>query len=143
MTTVDDRCRPLFFRHVFDDFDFIEFSEKDCWARGFGKARGPFWEVLGVRGRVLGGSWGSWEAPGGVLGGSWAVLGRSWSNLLSRFIWNRFFDRFGPRKGCQKGGIWGAKMEPKSVPKRPKIEIDFQERKNTLQDRLGSVLRPS
>ena len=30
-------------------------------------------------------------------------------------------------------------MEPKSIPKRSKIEVDFQERKNTLQDRLGSV----
>ena len=31
-------------------------------------------------------------------------------------------------------------MEPKSIPKSFKIEIDFQERKNTLQDRLGTVL---
>ena len=35
------------------------------------------------------------------------------------------------------------KMEPKSIPKRSKIEVDIQERKNTLQDRLGSALRPS
>ena len=28
-------------------------------------------------------------------------------------------------------------MGPKSIPKRIKIEVDFQERKNTLQDRLG------
>ena len=34
-------------------------------------------------------------------------------------------------------------MEPKSIPKRVKIEGDFQERKNTLQDRLGEVLEPS
>ena len=42
-----------------------------------------------------------------------------------------------------KGGILGAKMEPKSIPKRFKIEVDFQERGNTLQDRLGTVLEPS
>ena len=34
-------------------------------------------------------------------------------------------------------------MEAKSIPKRLKIEVDFQDRKKTLQDRLGSVLRPS
>jgi hypothetical protein len=34
-------------------------------------------------------------------------------------------------------------MEPKSIPKRFKIEVDFQERGNTLQDRLGTVLEPS
>ena len=54
-----------------------------------------------------------------------------------------FYDRFWSRKGRQKGGFWGAKMEPKSIPKRFKIEVDFQERKNTLQDRLGTVLEPS
>ena len=34
-------------------------------------------------------------------------------------------------------------MEPKSIPQRVQIEGDFQERKNTLQDRLGEVLEPS
>ena len=34
-------------------------------------------------------------------------------------------------------------MEPKSIPKRFKIEVDFQERNNTLRDRLGTVLEPS
>ena len=34
-------------------------------------------------------------------------------------------------------------MEPKSIPKRVKIEGDFQERKITLQDRLGEVWEPS
>ena len=31
-------------------------------------------------------------------------------------------------------------MEPKSIPKGVKIEGDFQERKDALQDRLGEVL---
>ena len=34
-------------------------------------------------------------------------------------------------------------MEPKSIQKSWKIEVDFQERKHTLQDRLGIVLEPS
>ena len=34
-------------------------------------------------------------------------------------------------------------MEPKSIPKGVKIEGDFQERKDALQDRLGEVLEPS
>ena len=37
----------------------------------------------------------------------------------------------------------GPQMESKWTPKRDKIEVDFQERKNTLQDRLGTVLEPS
>ena len=34
-------------------------------------------------------------------------------------------------------------MEPKSIPKGVKIEGDFQERKDALQDCLGEVLEPS
>ena len=30
-------------------------------------------------------------------------------------------------KGCQKGGLRGAKMEVKSIPKRFKTEVDFQD----------------
>ena len=36
----------------------------------------------------------------------------------------------------------GAKLEPKSIPKRFKIQIDVQERTDMLQDRLGTVLEP-
>ena len=38
------------------------------------------------------------------------------------------------------GGVLGAKTEPKSILKRCKIAVDFQERKNTLQDRCGILL---
>ena len=34
-------------------------------------------------------------------------------------------------------------MEAKSTPKRLKIEVDFQERKHILRDRLETVLEPS
>ena len=68
----------------------------------------------GGSGELLGASGGG---RGGVLGGSWALLGRSWSDLGGSPISDRFFDRFGAPKGCPKGGILGAKMEPKSIPK--------------------------
>jgi len=78
VTTVDDRCR-LFFRLFFDDFEFLDFSEKCYWARCFGKrfgsSEGVRGGLLGIRGgsrRPLGGSWGG---PGGVRGASWESLG--------------------------------------------------------------------
>ena len=84
MTTVDDRCR-LFFRHVFDDFEFLDFSEKGYWARWFGKhfrsSEGVWqgiWGLQGGSGRQVGGSWrcpvGSGEHLGRVLGGLEAIL---------------------------------------------------------------------
>ena len=39
VTTVDDRCR-LFFRHLFDDFDFLDFSDDRCTKSSFGKKTG-------------------------------------------------------------------------------------------------------
>ena len=52
------------------------------------------------------------------MGGLGAVLGRSWGDMLSSPIFDRFLDRFWSPKGCPKGGILGAKMAPKSIPKR-------------------------
>ena len=42
----------------------------------------------------------------------------------------------------KREAIWGAKIDSKTTPKQNKIEVDFQERKDTLQDRLGNVLEP-
>ena len=67
-------------------------------------------------------------------------LGAS-SGLLVAF--NPFFDRFWLPKGSPKTDILAAKVEPKPIQKRFKIEVDFQERKHTLQARFGNVLEPS
>ena len=56
---------------------------------------------MGGLGVVLGWSWG---ALGGVLGGSWAVLWRSWSDMLSSPIFDRFLDRFWSPKGRHAHG---------------------------------------
>ena len=110
------------------------------WSRCFGRVREG---ILGHPAEIWEASWGVLGGPGGILGGSWAVLGRSWNDFLSSSIFDRFLDRFWSPKGCPKGGILGAKMVPKSIPKRVQIEVYFQERQNTLQDRLNTVLEPS
>ena len=79
------------------------------------------WLQIGHSG-PLGGVSGGFEA---ILGGSGAVLARSWSDFLNSPIsdpsFYRFFCGFGPfwsPTGSQKGAILGAKMVPKSIPKR-------------------------
>ena len=92
MTTVDDRCRPLFFRHVFDDFDFFDFSEKGYWARGFGK---HFGSSVGVREGILGHFWAVRRGRQGILGspeGSGGHLGRVLGGLGA--ILERLFEQF-------------------------------------------------
>ena len=80
---------------------------------------------------------------GGVRGASWEGLGRSWGDLGATFKAVRFRIDFLIDFERKKGTKREAFREPKSIPKRFKIEIDFQERKHTLQDRLGTVLEPS
>ena len=77
-------------------------------------------------------SGGSGRASGGVQGRSWEALGRSWDDLgtiLERLVVQSDFGSTSGsilnRKGCQKGGIWGAKTEPKSIQRRVEIEVDF------------------
>ena len=55
---------------------------------------------------------------GAVLGGFGAVLGRSWRDMLSSPIFDRFLDRFWSPKGCPQGGFMGAKTGPKSTLRR-------------------------
>ena len=83
VTTVDDSCR-LFFRLFFDEFEFVDFSEKGYWARCFGKSfesSGGVQETSRVHlGRVLG-------DLGGVLGALGAILDRP----LRQSIFGSFF----------------------------------------------------
>ena len=51
---------------------------------------------------------------GAVLGGFGAVLGRSWRDMLSSPIFDRFLDRFRSPKGYPQG----PKTEPKSTLRR-------------------------
>ena len=67
---------------------------------------------------ILGGLWGGLGGSWGFLGRSEAVLGRSWGDIVSSSLSDQFVDRFWSPKGCPKGGFLGAKMEPKSIPKR-------------------------
>ena len=76
MTTVDDRCR-LFFRHVFDDFEVFDFSEKVYGATCF---IGPEASEKHL-GSSRGGPGGHFGAPGGVWEASWGVLGGSRGHL--------------------------------------------------------------
>ena len=86
---MEDRCRPFFFRHVFDEFGFIEFSEKGYRARCFGKSFGSSEEVregfLGHPGGVQEASWEVLGLSGEVRGASWEGLGRSWGDLGATF----------------------------------------------------------
>ena len=93
----------FFFRLVFDEFEFVDFSEKGCWAGCFGKA---FWAVRGGPEGYLGGSW-------GVRKASWEGLGRSWGDLGANFKAVRFridfvidFER---QKGAKREALGEAK----------------------------------
>lgn len=70
-----------------------------------------FLGCLGRSGWSWGGLGGSRGALGGVLGTSRAVLLRSWGDILSSPIFDRFSDRFWSPTGRPKGGIPGAKIE--------------------------------
>ena len=138
---MDDRCR-LFFRHFFDDFEFLDFSEKGCWARCFGKnvgssfrrvrcfrffrkrlwgqmLRKTFWVVrggpgglLGASGKGPGASWGVLGLSGGVREASWEGLGRSW-------------------------GVLGATL--KAVRFRIDFLIDFERQKGAKREAFGEA----
>ena len=43
-------------------------------------------------------------------------------------------------KSDPRSAIWEAKMTPKPIPKRSKIEAKIQETKKAIQDDLGPVL---
>ena len=49
-------------------------------------------------------------------------------------IFYNFFERFWEQKGCPKGGILGAKMEPESMPKRGR---NSRKKKLPLKSDLG------
>ena len=68
--------------------------------------------------------------PGEVLGGLVAILRRH----LEQSSFDRFFGRFWSPKGCPKGGILGAKMAPKSIPKRGR---NLRRKKSPLGTNLG------
>ena len=91
--------------------------------RGLGGFRGGSWVLLEALGGLLGSSWGplggSWGPHGGVLGGPGASRGRLGSLL---------------------GASWGALG---TIFFGDEIEVDFQELKKSLQDRLRTVLEPS
>ena len=84
MTVVD-----FFFRLFFDDFEFFDSSEKDYWARCFGKSFGSSEEIregfLGHPGGVQEASWEVLGLSGEVRGASWEGLGRSWGDLGATF----------------------------------------------------------
>ena len=115
--------------------------------RASGAILGPSWPILGRSWGLLGPSWAILGGLGGGPGSSWAVLGRSWSDFWSGpifdHVFNRFyffFGRFWSPKGCPRGGILGAKMEPKSMPKRGR---NLRAQKLPLGpswNRLGAVL---
>ena len=61
-------------------------------------------------------------------------MGRSWAGIVSSSISDRFFDGFWSPKRCPKGGFLGAKMEPKSIPKRGR---NLRAKKLSLGSGLG------
>ena len=72
-----------------------------------GASRGPL-------GDLLGSSWGVPGPPEGVLGASWGALG---AIFFGGEILIVFLIDFGSEKGAQRGGVWGAKIGPKSIQK--------------------------
>ena len=58
-------------------------------------------------------------------------------------FWDRFWLHFGSQNASLWAPFWRSKSIKKTIRKRFKIEGDFQERTDTLQDRLGNVLEPS
>ena len=153
-TTVDDRCR-LFFRHFFDDFEFLDFSEKGYWARCFGKSFGSSEGVregfLGHPGGVQEASWGVLGLSGGVRGASWEGLGRSWGDLGATFKAVRFRIDFLIDFERQKGAKREAFGEPKWSQNRSQNDsksksifksekIPFKTVLGPSWSRLGSIL---
>ena len=138
---MDDRCR--LFLYFLNDFEFSIFPKKVIgpdasesvlgrpWC--FGRAS---WGIFGPSEGVRQGILGPPEGSGGHLGRSWAVLGRSWSDILSSSIFDRFFDRFWSPKGCPKEGIWGPKTVLKTTKNRSKDHVE-------KRSRFRSLLRPS
>ena len=85
---------------------------------------------------ALGRSWAAFSCSWAALGRSWAALGRSWAALgplLERHV--NIIEK-SMRKRPHLGSQKGAKMEPKSTPKRTKIED-----KNRCEKRID--IRPS
>ena len=85
--------------------------------------------------------------PGGVRRASCDGLGRSWGDLGATFKAVRFRIDFLIDFERQKGAKREAFGEPKWRQNRSqndsKSKSMFKSEKNTLQDRLGNVLRPS
>ena len=155
VTTVDDRCRPLFFRHVFDDFDFFDFSEKGYWARCFGKSFGSSGGIReaswGIRRASEGGPGGLLGDPGALGGASWEGLGRSWGDLGATLEAVRFrivflidFER---QKGAQREAFWEPKWSQNRSQNDSKSKSIFKSEKIPFKtvlgpswSRLGSIL---
>ena len=77
MTVVD-----FFFRHVFDEFEVFDFSER---------VREAFLGIRGGSRRPLGGSWGSPGGPGGRLGRVLGALGAILEGPLRQFDFGSIF----------------------------------------------------
>ena len=145
VTPADDRCR-LCFRHVFDDFDFFDFSEKAHWARCFGKHLGSSGGVReGIWGRPGGvreASWGVLGLSGGARGTSWEGLGRSWGDLGATFKAVRFridflidFER---QKGAKREAFGEAKWSQNRSQNDPKSKSIFKSEKTLFKTVLGA-----
>jgi hypothetical protein len=146
MTVVD-----FFFDMFSTSSKFLFFPKNvigpDASEKHFRSSGGVREGIWGCPGGVRETSWRVLGFSGGVRGASWEGFGRSWGDLGATFKAVRcridFLIDVKLQKGAKREAFGEPKWEPKSSPKRVKIEVDFQERKNTLQDRLGSVLRPS
>ena len=157
VTTVDDRCRLFFFSTFFDDFEFLDFSEKGYWARCFGKrfgSSGGSGKLLGASGEGPGGvreaSWGVLGLSGGLRGASWEGLGRSWGDLGATLEAVRFrivflidFER---QKGAQREAFWEPKWSQNRSENDPKSKSIFKSEKipfktvlETSWSRLGPI----
>ena len=102
----------------------------------FGRFFWVFWRVFRVSFGVLGGSWTPLWRPRSCLGPSWVV-----GVVLSSTGWAE--PRHLARFWVPKGGQDGAKMEPKSDPRRTKIEDKNGDEKRSSRSswsRLGSIL---
>ena len=95
-----------------------------------------FLRPLGVLFGLLGLSWEPLGACWGDLGPSWGEIGWSWGDFWVTSIFDYFLERFWEQKGCPKGGILGAKMDPKLIPKRGR---NLRAQKLPLGSDLGPV----
>ena len=154
---MEDRCR-LFFRHVFDDFEFFDFSEKGYWARCFGKRfgssggiRGASWGIRRGSGGVREASWGVLGHSGGLRGASWEGLGRSWGDLGATLEAVRFRIVFlidlERQKGAQREAFWEPKWSQNRSQNNSKSKSIFKSEKIPFKivlgpswSRLGSIL---